>query len=108
MSKTAKIIYTKTDEAPALATRSFLPIVKAFTKSSNIEIEVKDISLAGRILANFSDYLTDDQKVEDALAVLGELANQPDANIIMILLVILNLGMLNISKDLMCRLEIVS
>ncbi|MFT7441942.1 MAG: isocitrate dehydrogenase [Maribacter sp.] len=82
MSKIAKIIYTKTDEAPALATRSFLPIVKAFTKSSNIEIEVKDISLASRILANFSDYLTDNQKVEDALAVLGELANQPDANII--------------------------
>ena len=82
MSQIAKIIYTKTDEAPALATRSFLPIVKAFTKSSNIEIEVKDISLAARILANFSDYLTDDQKVEDALAVLGELANQPDANII--------------------------
>ena len=82
MSKIAKIIYTKTDEAPALATRSFLPIVKAFTKSSNIEIEVKDISLASRILANFTDYLKDDQKVEDALAVLGELANQPDANII--------------------------
>ncbi|SDS13631.1 isocitrate dehydrogenase [Polaribacter sp. KT25b] len=82
MSKIAKIIYTKTDEAPALATRSFLPIVKAFTKSSNIEIEVKDISLASRILANFSNYLTDDQKVEDALAVLGELTNQPDANII--------------------------
>ena len=82
MSKIAKIIYTKTDEAPALATRSFLPIVKAFTKSSNIEIEVKDISLASRILANFSDYLKDDQKVEDALAVLGELANKPDANII--------------------------
>jgi isocitrate dehydrogenase len=82
MSKIAKIIYTKTDEAPALATRSFLPIVEAFTKSSNIEIEVKDISLASRILANFSNYLTDDQKVEDALTVLGELANQPDANII--------------------------
>jgi isocitrate dehydrogenase len=82
MSKISKIIYTKTDEAPALATRSFLPIVQAFTKSSNIEIEVKDISLASRILANFSDYLTDDQKVEDALAVLGELTNQPDANII--------------------------
>ena len=78
----AKIIYTKTDEAPALATRSFLPIVKAFTKSSGIEIETKDISLAGRILANFSDYLTEDQKVEDALSVLGELAKSPDANII--------------------------
>ncbi|WP_298778708.1 NADP-dependent isocitrate dehydrogenase [uncultured Polaribacter sp.] len=82
MSKIAKIIYTKTDEAPALATRSFLPIVKAFTKSSNIEIETKDISLAGRILANFSDYLNEDQKVEDALAVLGELAKKPEANII--------------------------
>jgi isocitrate dehydrogenase len=82
MSKMAKIIYTKTDEAPALATRSFLPIVKAFTKSSSIEIEVKDISLAARILANFSDYLTDEQKVEDALAILGDLAKHPEANII--------------------------
>ena len=82
MSKIAKIIYTKTDEAPALATRSFLPIVKAFTKSSNIEIEVKDISLAARILANFSDFLTEEQKVEDALAILGDLAKQPEANII--------------------------
>ena len=78
----AKIIYTKTDEAPALATRSFLPIVKAFTKSSGIEIETKDISLAGRILANFSDYLKEDQKVEDALAYLGDLAKKPEANII--------------------------
>jgi isocitrate dehydrogenase len=82
MIKTAKIIYTKTDEAPALATRSFLPIVKAFTKSSNIEIETKDISLAARILANFSDFLTEDQKVEDALAQLGELVKTPEANII--------------------------
>ena len=82
MSKIAKIVYTKTDEAPALATRSFLPIVKAFTKTSNIEIEVKDISLASRILANFPEYLTEDQKVEDALAILGDLAKQPDANII--------------------------
>ena len=82
MSKTAKIMYTKTDEAPALATRSFLPIVKAFTKSSNIEIEVKDISLAGRILANFSDMLPEEQRVEDALAFLGELATKPEANII--------------------------
>ena len=78
----AKIIYTKTDEAPALATRSFLPIVKAFTSSSNIEIETKDISLAARILANFEDYLEDDQKVEDALTELGELAKKPEANII--------------------------
>ncbi len=75
-------MYTKTDEAPALATRSFLPIVKAFTKSSNIEIETKDISLAGRILANFSDYLTKEQQVEDALAFLGDLAKKPEANII--------------------------
>lgn len=82
MTKTAKIIYTKTDEAPALATRSFLPIVKAFTKSSNIEIEIKDISLAARILANFSDFLTEDQKVEDALAQLGALVKTPEANII--------------------------
>ena len=82
MSKIAKIVYTKTDEAPALATRSFLPIVKAFTKTSNIEIEVKDISLASRILANFPEHLAEDQKVEDALAILGDLAKQPDANII--------------------------
>ncbi len=82
MSTKAKIMYTKTDEAPALATRSFLPIVEAFTKSSNVEIVTKDISLAGRILANFSDYLTEDQKVEDALAFLGELAMKPEANII--------------------------
>ena len=82
MNKTAKIMYTKTDEAPALATRSFLPIVKAFTKSSNIEIETKDISLAARILANFSDYLTEEQQVEDALAFLGDLAKKPEANII--------------------------
>ncbi len=78
----AKIFYTKTDEAPALATRSFLPIVQAFTKSSGIEIETKDISLPARILAVFSDYLTEDQKVEDALTFLGELAKTPEANII--------------------------
>ena len=82
MSKNAKIIYTITDEAPALATRSFLPIVKAFTKSSNIEFETKDISLAQRILANFSDILPENQKVEDALKQLGELAKKPEANII--------------------------
>ena len=78
----AKIIYTKTDEAPALATRSFLPIVKAFTNSSQIEIETKDISLAARILANFPEYLKNDQKVEDALTQLGKLAKNPEANII--------------------------
>ncbi|QHI39306.1 Isocitrate dehydrogenase [NADP] [Kordia antarctica] len=82
MAKSTKIIYTKTDEAPALATHSFLPIVKAFTAPSGIDIETKDISLAGRILANFPEYLTADQRVSDALAELGELAKTPEANII--------------------------
>ena len=82
MTKTAKIVYTKTDEAPALATRSFLPIVKAFTKSSGIEIEIKDISLASRILAVFPDYLNKDQIVPNALVELGDLAKRPEANII--------------------------
>ena len=78
----AKIIYTITDEAPMLATYSFLPIVKAFTASSGVEIETKDISLAGRILANFPECLTEDQKIGDALAELGDLAKTPEANII--------------------------
>ncbi|GAA3588833.1 NADP-dependent isocitrate dehydrogenase [Flavivirga amylovorans] len=78
----SKIIYTKTDEAPALATRSFLPIVKAFIKSSGINIETKDISLAARILAVFPDFLNEDQRVSDDLAFLGELAKKPEANII--------------------------
>jgi isocitrate dehydrogenase len=78
----SKIYYTLTDEAPMLATFSFLPIVKAFTRSADIEIEVPDISLAGRILANFPEYLSDAQRVPDALAALGELANRPEANII--------------------------
>jgi isocitrate dehydrogenase len=78
----SKIYYTLTDEAPLLATHSFLPIVKAFTRSANIEIEVPDISLAGRILANFPEYLKDEQKIPDALADLGELATKPEANII--------------------------
>jgi len=82
MSSTLTIIYTKTDEAPALATHSFLPVVKAFTKTSGITIETKDISLAGRILATFPDFLTDDQQVPDALSELGELAKKPEANII--------------------------
>lgn len=82
MSQRSKIIYTKTDEAPALATYSFLPIVQAFASTANIVVESKDISLAARILANFSDYLNDDQKVEDALTLLGTLATTPDANII--------------------------
>ncbi len=78
----SKIIYTKTDEAPALATYSFLPIVQTFTKMAGIEIETKDISLAGRIIANFPDHLSDDQKIGDALAELGELTQVPEANII--------------------------
>jgi len=78
----SKIYYTLTDEAPMLATYSFLPIVKAFTRSADIEIEVPDISLAGRILANFPEYLNDGQKTPDALAELGDLATKPEANII--------------------------
>ncbi|WP_299392694.1 NADP-dependent isocitrate dehydrogenase [uncultured Gelidibacter sp.] len=82
MAKTSTIIYTKTDEAPALATRSLLPIIKSFTASSNIDIVTKDISLAARILAIFPDFLNEDQKVPNALAELGELATKPEANII--------------------------
>jgi isocitrate dehydrogenase len=76
------IIYTKTDEAPFLATQSLLPIIKAFTKSSGIRIETRDISLAGRIIAVFSDRLPEDQRIGDHLAELGELAKTPEANII--------------------------
>ena len=82
MTKSSTIFYTLTDEAPALATRSFLPIVKAFAKSSNVTIETKDISLAARILSAFSDYLTEEQRVSDALAELGELVKNPEANVI--------------------------
>ncbi len=82
MSNTSKIIYTKTDEAPMLATYSLLPIVQAFTASAGIDVETRDISLAGRILANFPEYLKDDQKIGDALTELGQLATTPEANII--------------------------
>ncbi|WP_316840241.1 NADP-dependent isocitrate dehydrogenase [Pedobacter gandavensis] len=82
MSNTSKIIYTKTDEAPMLATYSLLPIVQAFTASAGIDVETRDISLAGRILANFPEFLKDDQKVGDALLELGTLATTPEANII--------------------------
>ncbi|CAB3679998.1 MAG: NADP-dependent isocitrate dehydrogenase [Achromobacter sp.] len=82
MSLTPKIIYTLTDEAPALATRSLLPIVQTFAKSAGITVETRDISLAGRIIALFPDYLDDSQKLGDALAELGALAVQPEANII--------------------------
>ncbi|MEM6829594.1 MAG: NADP-dependent isocitrate dehydrogenase [Bacteroidota bacterium] len=78
----SKIIYTHTDEAPALATKSFLPIIKAFTKAAGVEVETRDISLAGRVIANFSEFLNDDQKIGDALAELGEMAKTPEANII--------------------------
>ncbi|MBV8946865.1 MAG: NADP-dependent isocitrate dehydrogenase [Solirubrobacterales bacterium] len=77
-----KIVYTLTDEAPALATASLLPILRAFTAAADIEIEVRDISLAGRILAQFPDRLDEEQRVADALAELGELATQPEGNII--------------------------
>lgn len=82
MSDTSKIIYTKTDEAPMLATYSFLPIVQAFTASAGIDVESRDISLAGRILANFPDFLKEEQKIGDALTELGQLATTPEANII--------------------------
>lgn len=81
-SDKAKIIYTYTDEAPALATHSFLPIIEAFTKAAGVTVETRDISLSGRVIANFPDYLTEEQQIGDALAELGELAKTPEANII--------------------------
>ncbi len=82
MEKSSKIIYTLTDEAPALATYSFLPIVNTFTKAAGIAVQTKDISLAGRIISSFPEFLTDSQKQDDELAYLGELAKKPEANII--------------------------
>ena len=82
MNTTSTIAYTKTDEAPALATYSLLPILRAFTQSSGIKYELMDISLAGRILSHFPEVLTSEQKVPDALAELGELATQAEANIV--------------------------
>jgi isocitrate dehydrogenase len=78
----SKIIWTKIDEAPALATYSFLPIVQKFTKAADVDVETRDISLSGRVIANFPDNLTDEQKIPDELARLGELAKTPEANII--------------------------
>lgn len=78
----AKIIYTHTDEAPMLATYSFLPIVEAFASTAGVQVETRDISLAGRIIAVFGDYLTEEQRIGDALAELGALAKKPEANII--------------------------
>jgi len=81
-TKTSKILYTHTDEAPALATYSFLPIINAFSKAAGVVVELRDISLAGRIIANFPEYLTEKQKQSDDLAELGKLATAPEANII--------------------------
>ena len=81
-TQTSKIIWTKVDEAPALATYSLLPIVNAFTKAAGVVVETRDISLAGRIIANFSDYLAEGQKQPDELAYLGDLTQKPEANII--------------------------
>jgi isocitrate dehydrogenase len=82
MSQVPAIIYTKTDEAPALATYSLLPIVQAFTRHAGVAIETRDISLSGRIVANFPEFLTESQRIGDALAELGNLATSPEANII--------------------------
>ncbi len=81
-TKTSKIMWTLTDEAPALATRSFLPIVEAFTKGTGVVVETRDISLAGRILANFPEKLTEEQRIPDNLTLLGDLTLKPEANII--------------------------
>ncbi|MBR9907860.1 MAG: NADP-dependent isocitrate dehydrogenase [Gammaproteobacteria bacterium] len=78
----SKIIYTETDEAPRLATYSLLPIIRAFTDAAGVSVETRDISLAGRIIANFPEFLNEDQRIGDALAELGELAKTPEANII--------------------------
>ena len=78
----AKIMWTRTDEAPALATYSLLPIVQAFTKAAGVVVETRDISLAGRIIANFPENLTEAQRIPDHLTQLGELATTPEANII--------------------------
>ncbi|WP_035468384.1 NADP-dependent isocitrate dehydrogenase [Algoriphagus mannitolivorans] len=82
MSKSPKILYTLTDEAPALATYSLLPIVQAFTKSAGIQVETRDISLSGRIIANFPEFLKPEQQIKDALAELGQIATTPEANIV--------------------------
>lgn len=81
-TKADKIIYTKTDEAPMFATYSLLPIINAFSKAAGVSVELRDISLAGRILAVFPEHLTPEQRQPDALSELGELAKKPEANII--------------------------
>ncbi|WP_215223340.1 NADP-dependent isocitrate dehydrogenase [Echinicola shivajiensis] len=81
-TKTPKILYTLTDEAPALATYSLLPIIKSFTDSAGVAVETRDISLSGRIIANFPEFLKEEQRIGDALAELGEIAKTPEANIV--------------------------
>jgi isocitrate dehydrogenase len=78
----SKIIYTHTDEAPLLATYSFLPVIQAYASTAGVAVETRDISLAGRIIANFPERLTAEQRIDDALAELGDLAKKPEANII--------------------------
>src|SRR3990170_1314841 len=82
MKQEAKIMWTKTDEAPALATYSLLPIVQAFTRAAGVVVETRDISLAGRIIANFPENLTENKRIPDYLTQLGQLATTPEANII--------------------------
>ena len=84
MTETPKIIYTETDEAPRLATFSFLPIIKLFSDAAGVEVETRDISLAGRIIAEFPELLTADQRIKDDLAELGELSKKPEANLSLI------------------------
>ena len=82
MSKSPKILYTLTDEAPALATYSLLPIVQAFTNSAGIQVETRDISLSGRIIASFPEFLKPEQQINDDLTELGQIATTPEANIV--------------------------
>ena len=82
MTESPKIVYTETDEAPRLATYSFLPIIKAFSDNAGVGVEIRDISLAGRIIAIFPERLTEEQRIPDELAYLGELSQRPEANII--------------------------
>ena len=82
MTDTPKIIYTLTDEAPRLATYSLLPIIKLFSDAAGVDVETSDISLAGRVIAAFPERLTEEQRIPDDLAILGESTQRPDANII--------------------------
>ncbi len=81
-NSTPKILYTLTDEAPALATYSLLPIVQAFTKSAGVQVETRDISLSGRIISSFPEFLKPEQQINDDLAELGQIATTPEANIV--------------------------